>query len=282
MKLQDLRDSLNQQIDLALHFSLSGAYEKPPDLPKAWQELKSISIASGIGNLISIGQTGDVPNLPHQIPLNITKINMIYNALNNGNDDTARNILTEGTAELVRERDMFILGAITNLLHNMLVLLKRENQAILVNEEIPQYIPGREVELLETQFPDCFCRIGKLVRQSREESLSQFGGRILDFINQNLYNPALYTTMVQNHFNISQPTLQKLIKQLTGHTYLSYVETKRLSRARELLSEGTCTIHEVSIKCGFSNTNSFYKAFKRLYGFPPSDIKSGVKNGKKN
>jgi AraC-like DNA-binding protein len=175
---------------------------------------------------------------------------------------------------LAGEKDMFLIDVVSSLLHNMLILLKRENPAILINEEIPQYIRGREEDLINSQYPECFHRIGALIRQNREQSVTQFSGRILDYINQNLYNPNLYSAMVQDHFNISQPTLQKLIKELTGNTFLSYVETHRLTRAKELLSEGTYTVREVSEKCGFSNTNSFYKAFRRFYGFPPSDIKS--------
>ena len=202
---------------------------------------------------------------------------MIYNALGNGNDSTACKILSECTVDLERENDKFIWGVISNILHYMLILLKKENSDILIDEEIPHYIHGREKDLFNRQFPECFHRMGKLIRQNKEESISQFGNKIQDFILENLYNPGLYSTMVQDHFNISQPTLQKLIKQLTGHTFLSYVETHRLARAKELLSEGSHTIKEISAQCGFSNTNSFFKAFKRYYGFPPSDVKNNQK-----
>ena len=272
-KLFELRSELNRQIDEALHFSLSNICEKPSDMVKAWQELQSISGAPGIEDLVSIGRINDIPDYKNRIPINIAVLQMIYNALGNGNDHTACNILTECTNDLVRERDVFIPAIISNLLHNMLLLLKMENPAILANVEIPQHIPGREDELLRKQFPECFRQIGKLVRQNKDENISQFGGKILDFINQNLYNPNLYSTMVQDHFNISQPTLQKIMKEVTGYSYLVYVETSRMNKARELLAEGACTIQEIAGKCGFSNTNSFYKAFRRIFGFPPSDIK---------
>jgi AraC-like DNA-binding protein len=202
---------------------------------------------------------------------------MIHNALSNGNDDTACNILAECIAvpnESGEDGDPFIWGIMFNLLRDMLILLKTENHAVLSNEEIPPYVRGEEKNLFKKQFPECFRRIGELIRKNKEESAFQFGKQIMDFINQNLYKPELYSTMVLEHFNISQPTLQKFIKQVSGHTYLSYVETRRLTKARELLAEGGYTIREVAVKCGFSNTNSFYKAFKKFYGFPPGDIKN--------
>ena len=198
---------------------------------------------------------------------------MIYNALNNGNDEMACSILAEHTADIAYEKDIFSLNLVIDLLHNILNLLKSENPAILINEGIPHYIRGREEDLLKNQFPECFRRIGRLIKQNREKNVSQFGERILDYINKNISNPNLFSGMVQDHFNISMPTLQKLVKQLTGHTYQSYVETLRLTKAKELLTDGGFTIKEVSTLCGFSNRNSFFKAFKRVFGFPPSSIK---------
>ena len=280
-KLQELRNDLNPETEEALQFSLGSVFEKPSDLPRAWEELQSISVASGIKKLISVGQINDIPNIINRIPLNITSLHMIYNMLSNGNDDKACNILRDCTSDLLKDRDMFIMEHTSNLLHEMLVLFKRENLAILINEEIPQYIRGREEDLFNIHYPDCFHRIGQLVRQSRDESISRFGEQILDYINKNLYNPGLYSMMVQDHFSISQPTMQKIIKQLTGYTFLSYVENHRLTRAKELLLEGIYPVQEISEKCGFSNTNSFYKAFKRFFGYSPSDIKKQTGEGTK-
>jgi AraC-like DNA-binding protein len=39
-----------------------------------------------------------------------------------------------------------------------------------------------------------------------------------------------------------------------------------------LLSGGGFTIQEISAKCGYANTNSFYKTFKKYYGFSPGKI----------
>ena len=272
-RLQSLRKNLNQQTDLALQFSLSSVYDKPQDLSRAWQELQTIVTAFGIQNSDNVKQIQDVKNLP-DAPLDINKLNMIYNALNNGNDDTACNILSGCYVDLNNEKDIFTINSIFILLREMLVLLKRKNPTALIGIKIPQYIHGMENEFLGKQIPECFHCIGKLIRHKNEENLSQFGNKILEYINQNLYNPGLYSTMVQDHFNISQPTLQKLTKQVTGQTFLVYVETCRLTKARELLSKGKITIREISEECGFSNTNSFYKAFKKFYGFPPSDIKN--------
>ncbi|MDR3192828.1 MAG: helix-turn-helix domain-containing protein [Treponema sp.] len=45
-----------------------------------------------------------------------------------------------------------------------------------------------------------------------------------------------------------------------------------MTKAYEMLQTGDHNIQEVAAQCGFSKADSFYKAFKRTYGFPPSDI----------
>jgi AraC-like DNA-binding protein len=78
--------------------------------------------------------------------------------------------------------------------------------------------------------------------------------------------------MVSDHFKISPPSLQKLIKNSLGKTFSVYVEQQRLQKAREMLAAGNHTIHEIAGNCGFTNTNSFYKAFRRTFGLSPSEI----------
>jgi transcriptional regulator GlxA family with amidase domain len=39
-----------------------------------------------------------------------------------------------------------------------------------------------------------------------------------------------------------------------------------------MLVPGAHTMAEIARETGFSNINSFYKAFKRVYGFPPGKV----------
>jgi AraC-like DNA-binding protein len=212
--------------------------------------------------------------VPHRLPFNINMPQMIYNSLSNGNDTAACAILKECADSLPAAGDNPLPVLIFNMLYDMLIFLKMENPSLL-NINVPNYVRGQQEELLRKQFPECFRQIGERLRSQKETSAGKLSRQVLDFITDHLQNPGLYSTMVLDHFNISQPTLQKLMRTITGRTFLVYVEQQRLAKAHELLSEGRYTVQEVASGCGFSNTNSFYKAFKRTYGFPPSNMKSG-------
>jgi AraC-like DNA-binding protein len=207
-----------------------------------------------------------------RLPVNITMPQMIYLALCNGNDAAACAILEECTSLLSETGDRLVSSLVFNMLHDIIMLLKLENPSILLNINVPRYEGSRQEDLFKKEFPGCFRQIAERIRSNKEDSITAFGRKILEYINEYLYDPELYSAMVLDHFDISQPTLQKLMKIVTGQTFLVYVETRRLTRAYEMLQAGNCTIQEVAAQCGFSKADSFYKAFKRSYGFPPSDI----------
>ena len=267
-----LRNELIKLTDLPLNFYLSGVFDKPQDLHQAWQQIRFFHTLSAKGNVTS---AEEIPNsMAHgvQLPLNINMLEMIYNALCNANANTAEAILRECTKALPETEDPLIYSHISNLLSNLIVQLKLENPSILYDVYIPVYKPGTQYEFFNRLFPECFREISKRIKSNMDDNTTQYGQQVLKFINEHLYDPNLYVTMVTDHFNISKPTLQKLIKAITDQTFFAYVEKRRLDKAFKMLAEKSCSIHEIAQNCGFSNTNSFYKAFKRNYGYPPSEI----------
>jgi AraC-like DNA-binding protein len=127
----------------------------------------------------------------------------------------------------------------------------------------------KQEELFKKEFPDCFARICGIIRKNRAKNILKIGNDILDYLNKNIHDPLLYIPMIAEHFNISKPTLQNIVKSLMGGTVSLYIEKKRLKKAWELLTGGYSTLADVAKESGFASINSFYKTFKRVYGFPP-------------
>jgi AraC-like DNA-binding protein len=274
-RLQALRNELNPQVDITLSFALSEIFDKASDLSRAWQQLQFIHILRGSDYMTGVERIKDIPADHIQLPLNISMLEMIYNSLNNANAAAACSILRDCVAlfsEPAKTEDELISNIIHSRLSNMVMQLKLENPALLFDVNIPAYVQGNRRDLFERQFPECFRQICERIRNQSQNSITKFGQEIIDYINEHLYDPELYITMISDHFNISPPTLQKLVKKISGQTFLVYVETQRLTRAYEILQTGKGSIQEVAAQCGFSKADSFYKAFKRTYGFPPSDI----------
>ncbi|GAB4423790.1 MAG: hypothetical protein OHK0039_40570 [Bacteroidia bacterium] len=75
-----------------------------------------------------------------------------------------------------------------------------------------------------------------------------------------------------DHFAMSQSTLLRQVRRLTGQTPVRRLRRVRLERARRLLAGGRYTaVQQVAAAVGYCNTGSFSRCFKAYYGLPPSD-----------
>jgi AraC-like DNA-binding protein len=205
--------------------------------------------------------------------IQIQTIDKIRQALAGGNEAAACFLLRDCAGALSRPLAPLITGLLAEMLSGMLREMALEYPAISA-VTIPEYTPGMEDDLFEHQYPACFSQIGEALRAHHEKTIPALGREVLAYINEHLYNPALYSTMAADHFGISAPTLQKLVKQCTGQTFLNYVEKRRLERACELLSGGRDNIVHIAQSCGFSSANSFSRSFKRVYGCSPGKLRN--------
>jgi AraC-like DNA-binding protein len=273
-RIQLARNELVRRTDLPLNFFLSSVFNDPRDLSRAWQQIHFVHTISGMSGMINMEEIPNSTARGIQLPMNITMLETIYSALCNANAAAAKAILKECAKALPATEDPLIASHICSLLSNLINQLKLENPSTLFDIYIPVYEPGSQDVFFNCWFPQCFRDIADRIESHREKSINQFGRQVVAFINEHLYDPDLYITMVTDHFNISKPTLQKLVKNISDQTFLAYVEKHRLNKALEMLSTQSYSIAKIASSCGFSNTNSFYKAFKRNYGYPPSDIQS--------
>ena len=71
-------------------------------------------------------------------------------------------------------------------------------------------------------------------------------------------------------FYISRGTVNKLFRQSLDTTFYKFVTQRRLILAKVLMGEGE-SLDEISLKCGFTDYSTFYKAFKKEYGISPRE-----------
>jgi transcriptional regulator GlxA family with amidase domain len=69
---------------------------------------------------------------------------------------------------------------------------------------------------------------------------------------------------------LSSSRLRHKFKAEIGMTPTTYLQTRRLQMARQLLSGSRLTVKEVRVAIGISSDSLFTYQFKRTYGMPPS------------
>ena len=90
------------------------------------------------------------------------------------NDSAAGAVLRECVSTLPRPEDPLISGLISDMLNGMLEELKGEYPEILSGLEMPAYVQGKQEELFEEAYPECFKKISALIKRYKEKGLSQF------------------------------------------------------------------------------------------------------------
>lgn len=90
---------------------------------------------------------------------------------------------------------------------------------------------------------------------------------VILYLNEN-YAEDITLDALQDKFYISKYYLCREFRRVTGLTVHDYIRRKRLTRIRELRSQGLL-IGEAALQAGFHDYSSFYRAFRKEYGVPP-------------
>ena len=98
--------------------------------------------------------------------------------------------------------------------------------------------------------------------------------KAIRFVEKNLMDENLDIEKLANYLNLSQSTLYRKLKALTGKSATDFVRTIRLEYAARLLREGNNNIEEVSGMAGFNSHSYFSRSFKEHFGKTPSEYVS--------
>lgn len=91
---------------------------------------------------------------------------------------------------------------------------------------------------------------------------------ILEYINKNIFED-LSVDKISSEFYISRYYLMHKFKRITGKTIYSYIQSKRLVYAANLINKG-CSAKTACFESGFNNYSVFLKAFKKEFGCVPT------------
>ena len=268
----DLQNDLNRKIKADLVFSLSDVFNKEEDLFQAWQQVNFIQKTSGINGELRVGKMDNIAEKSHAAPLIISMLQMIYDSIKTGNEKVPCAILEKTLSRISLVEHPILSEIIYKMLSSLILLIKTENPSSFGKTNIPVFQKENIDELFSKQFPDCFRKISEILLINNEKNITKLGKVIIEYINDHYSDPLFYIPSLLDQFNISRPTLQKIVKSMTGETISVYIEKIRLKKAWELLSENNLSVTETAKLTGFSNINSFHKTFKRVYGFPPGKI----------
>jgi AraC-like DNA-binding protein len=123
--------------------------------------------------------------------------------------------------------------------------------------------------------------ISRLVESSPEKHLeypNQVHKKISEitrYINNN-YEKQITLKLISDTFYISPYYLSRTFKEVTGFTFLEYLNSVRIKEAQKLLAETRLNITEISDRAGFQSSTSFGRVFKSINQISPLQFRKKV------
>jgi two-component system response regulator YesN len=115
------------------------------------------------------------------------------------------------------------------------------------------------------------CNTIKDERQNKNEDLKQ---KIKLYMYENYMSDEFCLTKAAEDFKLSETYFSKFFKDHVGGNFSTFLETIRMEKACELLTNTELKIDDLSTKIGYLNAYAFSRAFKRKYGITPTQYRS--------
>jgi len=108
-----------------------------------------------------------------------------------------------------------------------------------------------------------------VMQELRNKKESNTIYRVIQYVNQEFREKVQLQELAQK-FHMNANYLGQAFKQQTGKSFREYLNDKRMDEAKRLLRQSRCSISEVALNSGYSNTDYFISQFKRSTGMAPS------------
>jgi AraC-like DNA-binding protein len=117
---------------------------------------------------------------------------------------------------------------------------------------------------------------GETANRKRSHN-SELKDRILRYFHENYADPQICVAQMAAKFSLSESYLSQFFKMQTGENISDYLERLRIDEAKRLMAQGSALIgiEALGVRVGYSNANTFRRAFKRVTGISPSEYRYG-------
>lgn len=105
---------------------------------------------------------------------------------------------------------------------------------------------------------------------------------IRQYIESNASHPSLSTQEISDYVGRSPSYVCTLFKTETGKTLNQYITEFRMKKAQLLLQDSRNNVSSIAEAVGYNDSNYFGKAFRKFFGFSPSEYRAGINGGSNN
>lgn len=142
---------------------------------------------------------------------------------------------------------------------------------ILREEELRQEGWMCMVAALFLQFAGIVCRACPASRREENDRSLKFR-RILNYLDEHSGRIIRLDTLAAD-FGLSKSSLLRMFREMLGTSPIDHLLNLRLEKGARRLRDGSESIIEIAVGCGFGDGNYFSKMFRRKFGVSPRDYR---------
>ncbi len=126
--------------------------------------------------------------------------------------------------------------------------------------------------------------IGNVASMQEAESLfnekdNKFMKMLTAVVEEHMASETLDVAFLAERMNMSNSTLYRKLKSLTGLSANEFIRKKRMHKARELMSAGGCNVSEAAWSVGIGSMIYFRQCFMNEFGVLPSEFRRSQRKG---
>lgn len=131
-------------------------------------------------------------------------------------------------------------------------------------------------KILKTKLMDLARFEGLSVPTTNQEQA--FIEKVLSIIEENIDKNELDVQYMADKLNISRSNLHTKIKSLMNMNTSEFINTVRINRAKELMTDSKYTLSEIAYKVGYNDAAYFTRIFKKTTGKTPGEFRKSGDN----
>ncbi len=105
---------------------------------------------------------------------------------------------------------------------------------------------------------------------------SQFIEKAIQLVNDNIHNEDFGIEVMVDELFMSQSTLFRKIKSLTGLSITAFIRSVRLKKAAQIILQSNMKLSQVAFEVGFNDYKHFKKSFQQQFNCLPSEYKQKI------
>ena len=118
--------------------------------------------------------------------------------------------------------------------------------------------------------------LDKMANDQKESINNTVVASCVRYMEKHYCDPGMDMETLYGMSFISASSLQRAFIKSLAMSPKQYLIQLRMNRALELLTKNELSVKEISFACGFTDEKYFSRAFRKRYGYPPSQLKNNM------